>query len=140
MPVTHGVVGKHRSCRCPAPCNLLPERGQIVAGEKLCRQNFFGPGGLSFRKKKCGFVCLKEITHRKSCCLCFIGQHCLWNVLLRPSLPSAIYLSCFLISIYGRSFGPTCPYGSRYMTLPFAWWVARTSTSAICTCAGAEAA
>lgn len=90
--------------------------------------------------KKCGFVCLKEITHGKSCCLCFIGQHCLWDVLLRPSLPSAIYLSCFLISIYGRSFGPTCPYGSRYMILPFAWWVARTSTSAICTCAGAEAA
>ena len=56
MPVTHGVVGKHRSCRCPAPCNLLPERGQIVAGEKLCRQNFFGPGGLSFRKRV--WICL----------------------------------------------------------------------------------
>ena len=139
MPVTHGVVGRHRSCRCPAPCKLLPERGQIVAGGKLCRQNFFGPGAC-LSGKECGFVCLKEITHGKSCCLCFIGQHCLWNVLLRPSLPSAIYLSCFLISIYGRSFGPTCPYGSRYMTLPFAWWVARTSTSAICTCAGAEAA
>lgn len=46
----------------------------------------------------------------------------------------------FSYSVYGRSFGPTCPYGLRYMTLPFAWWVARTSTSAICTCAGAEAA
>lgn len=138
MPVTHGVVGRHRSCRCPAPCNLLPERGKLWP-EKGCagRTSLVREACLS--GKECGFVCLKEITHGKSCCLCFIGQHCLWDVLLRPSLPSAIYLSCFLISIYGRSFGPTCPYGSRYMILPFAWWVARTSTSAICTCAGAEA-
>lgn len=35
-----------------------------------------------------------------------------------------------------RNSPQACNY-SRWMTLPLAWWVASTSTSAICTCSGA---
>ena len=34
-PATHCVDDKHRSCWCPTPCNILPERDQLVDGEGL---------------------------------------------------------------------------------------------------------
>lgn len=53
--------------------------------------------------------------------------------------------SCYLRVVRTRLLCPknlirnspqACNY-SRWMTLPLAWWVASTSTSAICTCSGA---
>ena len=53
--------------------------------------------------------------------------------------------SCYLGIVRTRLLNPqilirnspqACNY-SRWMTLPLAWWVASTSTSAICTCSGA---
>ena len=69
-PVTYGVVGRHQPCWRPAPCNILPGRDRLVAGEELLPARLIGARSLLFRKQ-CGIVRLKEIMHGKSYCLSF---------------------------------------------------------------------
>ena len=70
MPGTYRVDGRHQPCWRPAPCNILPGRDRLVAGEELLPARLIGARSLLFRKQ-CGIVRLKEITHGKSYCLSF---------------------------------------------------------------------
>lgn len=74
------------------------------------------------------------------------GECAIAGVLIRDQKDvSPFQESCYLGIARTRLLNPkilirnspqACNY-SRWMTLPLAWWVASTSTSAICTCSGA---
>lgn len=74
------------------------------------------------------------------------GECAIAGVLIRDQKDvSPFQGSCYLGIARTRLLNPkilirnspqACNY-SRWMTLPLAWWVASTSTSAICTCSGA---
>ena len=135
------LIASFHAARCKGECSTVQtqtQRGALPVAPRCVILGLL----LLYRKS----LDLWSISSCHAACDSGRGECAIAGVLIRDQKDvSPFQESCYLGIARTRLLCPgnlirnspqACNY-SRWMTLPLAWWVASTSTSAICTCSGA---